>query len=175
MRIERPDLFRGIIGHEPPLFSLLADDPRHAPMLESFSRTSAKVAERIASGDHAGAAEQFVEEVVGSGPWARFPPEIRRMVIEHAPTYLDEANDPDVVDFDLECFRGFPHPALLTRGDQSPPAFEAIITRLVEALPSARAGTLTGAGHAPQVSHPEVYVEALSTFARRRPQVADAS
>ncbi len=31
---ERPDLFRGAIAHEPPLFSLLADDPAVAPMLE---------------------------------------------------------------------------------------------------------------------------------------------
>lgn len=31
---ERPDLLRGLIAHEPPLLSLLADDPIVAPMLE---------------------------------------------------------------------------------------------------------------------------------------------
>src|SRR6266567_33271 len=30
---ERPDLLRGRIGHEPPLFSLLAADPAVAPLL----------------------------------------------------------------------------------------------------------------------------------------------
>ncbi len=64
---ERPDLLRGILGHEPPLFSLVAGDSTLAPMLEGFAQTSAKVAERIESGDHAGAAEQFVEEALGSG------------------------------------------------------------------------------------------------------------
>jgi pimeloyl-ACP methyl ester carboxylesterase len=164
---ERPDLLRGIMGHEPPLFSLLADDPTLAAMLEEFSEASAKTAERIASGDHAGAAEQFVEEVVGPGLWAQFPPEIRHMIIEHAPTFLDEANDPDAIAFDLEWMGRFPHPALLTRGDESPPAFAAIISKLVEALPSAEVSTFAAAGHAPQMEHPKAYVEALAAFVLR--------
>jgi pimeloyl-ACP methyl ester carboxylesterase len=35
---ERPDLLRGIIAHEPPLFSLVSDDPAVAPMLEGFAQ-----------------------------------------------------------------------------------------------------------------------------------------
>src|SRR5688572_25521444 len=31
---ERPGILRGVIAHEPPLFSLLADDPSMAPMLK---------------------------------------------------------------------------------------------------------------------------------------------
>ena len=60
---ERPDLLRGIIAHEPPLFSLLANDPSVAPMLDEVGKRIGAVVERIASGDDAGAAEQFVETV----------------------------------------------------------------------------------------------------------------
>ncbi|MDP9197934.1 MAG: alpha/beta hydrolase [Pseudomonadota bacterium] len=69
---EHPGLLRGLIAHEPPLFSLLADDARVAPMVQEVSRLFGAVVERIASGDHAGAAEQFVE-TVALGPARRSP------------------------------------------------------------------------------------------------------
>src|SRR5262249_50699690 len=56
---ERPARFRGRIAHEPPLCSLLAADPALAPRLEEVDQRIGAVVERIASGDHAGAAEQF--------------------------------------------------------------------------------------------------------------------
>jgi len=164
---ERPDLLLGITAHEPPLFALVADDPAVAPMLESFAQLIAAVKERIASGDHAGAAEQFVEEGLGEGLWAKFPPWFRQIVIENAPTYLDEANDPDQLAFNLEWIRGFARPALLTNGDQSPPVFPPVITKLVDAMPSAEVQEFTGAGHPIMVEQPDHYAEAITAFIRR--------
>ena len=165
---ERPDLLRGIAAHEPPLFALIADDPAVAPMLEGFGQLMAAVGERIASGDHAGAAEQFFEEALGQGMWARFPSVDRKMAIEVAPTFLDEVNDPGQIAFDLEWIRGFPHPALLTQGDQTPPLFPPVITKLTEALPSAEVSTITGVGHVPHVEDPEAFVKAITAFVRSR-------
>jgi pimeloyl-ACP methyl ester carboxylesterase len=99
---ERPDLFRGLLGHEPPLFSLLAHDPGVAPMLEEVDQRIAAVVEGIASGDHAGAAKQLVEVALGPGMWAQLPPKFQQTFIENAPTFLDEANDPEQLAFDLE-------------------------------------------------------------------------
>jgi pimeloyl-ACP methyl ester carboxylesterase len=164
---QRPDLLQGIIAHEPGLFSLVADDPAVAPMLEGFARTSAAVTERIAAGDHAGAAEQFVEEALGPGLWSRFPREMRQMMIEHAPTYLDEASDPDQLVFDLEWLRGFSRPTLLTQGAQSAPAFPPVIAKLAEALPSAEVRTFAGAGHPIQTEQPEAFAEAITSFVHR--------
>jgi len=167
---ERPRLFRGLIAHEPPLFSLLADDPAVAPMLRDVSRKIGAVVERIASGDHAGAAEQFVETVaLGPGTWAQVPPEIQQTIIENAPTFLDEANDPQQLAFDLEWIRGFSKPALLTLGDQSPPTFAPVVARLAEALPHAEIVTLPGAGHIPHATHPDSYVEAIIGFMCKHP------
>jgi len=163
---ERPDLLRGITVHEPDLFSLVADDPAVAPMLEEFDQLVAAVVERIASGDHAGAAEQFVEEGLGEGLWSRFPPEFRQMVIDETPNALGEVNDPDGIVFDLESIRGFTRPALLTFGDQTAPVFPAVIARLAEAMPSAEVREFAGAGHAVQVEQPEEYAEAINTFVR---------
>jgi len=163
---ERPDLLQGITVHEPPLLSVLADDPATAPMLDGFAQLNAAVTERIENGDHAGAAEQFVEEGLGEGLWTRFPPEFRQMVIDEAPTFLDE-NDPDDIAFDLESIRKFKRPALLTLGDQTSPMFPPAITKLAEALPSAEIRKFTGAGHVIQVEQPEEYAEAITDFVRR--------
>ena len=57
---------------------------------------------------------------LGPGTWATLPPEARRVIIENAPTFLDEALDPEQLAFDIERIRTFSQPALLTRGDQSP-------------------------------------------------------
>ena len=89
---ERPELFRGLIGHEPPLLSLLDDEPRLKPLLKQVEQRIGAVVERIAAGDNAGAAEQFVNTVtLGPGRWAQLPPEFQQTLIENAPTFLDEA------------------------------------------------------------------------------------
>jgi len=93
------------------------------------------------------------------------------MIIEHATTYLDEANDPEALVFDLGWIRGFSRPALLTQGDQIPPLFTAVIPRLAEALPSAEMSTFKGAGHAPHLTHsfPNPHSEKVSPrFQRSR-------
>jgi pimeloyl-ACP methyl ester carboxylesterase len=83
---EHAELFRGLIGHEPPLFSLLGNDPALTPLFSDVQRKIRAVVERIASGDHIGATEQFVETVaLGPGTWATIPPDIQQAMIENAP------------------------------------------------------------------------------------------
>ena len=162
---ERPDLLRGVIAHEPPLFSLLAGDSTQAPMLQQASEAIVAVVQRIAAGDHAGAAEQFIETVaLGPGTWATLPPEACRVIIENAPTFLDEALDPEQLAFDIERIRTFSQPALLTRGDQSPPLFAPVVAKLAQALPHVEVMTIPGAGHIPHATHPDVYAEAIVAF-----------
>src|SRR5262245_55330438 len=75
---QRPDLLRGLIAHEPPFFALLGGDPGFAPLLADVSERIRAVVERIASGDHAGGAEQFVETVaLGPGAWGHMSPIVR--------------------------------------------------------------------------------------------------
>jgi len=165
---ERPDILRGLIGHEPPLFALLANDPALAPMLEEVQRRIALVIERIAAGDHAGAAEHFVDDVaLGPGMWVQIPSELRQTLVENAPTFLDEARDPEQLAFDPACVRGFDRPTLLTCGDQSPAMFAPVVAKLAQALPHVEVHTLRGAGHIPHATHPDAYADAIATFVRR--------
>jgi pimeloyl-ACP methyl ester carboxylesterase len=167
---ERPDLLRGIIAHEPPLFSLLAHDSSVTPMLDEVGKRIGAVVERIASGDHAGAAEQFVETVaLGPGAWAQLSPDLQQTFITNAPTFLDEARDPEQLTFDLAWIRTFPRPSLLTKGAHSPPPFAPVVARIAGVLPDASVVTFPGAGHIPHTTHPEAYVEALMAFIRNNP------
>jgi pimeloyl-ACP methyl ester carboxylesterase len=164
---EHPDLLRGLIGHEPPLFSLLGGDAAVAPMLEEIRQRVGAVVELIASGDHAGAAKQFADTVaLGPGTWARLPREVQRTMSDNAPTFLDEAQDPEQIVFNLEWLRGFSRPALLTLGDQSPPTFGPVIRKLAQAMPHAEVRTFPEAGHIPHVTHPDAYAEAILAFVR---------
>jgi pimeloyl-ACP methyl ester carboxylesterase len=162
---EHPGLFRGLIAHEPPLFSLPASDPGLAPLLEDVRRRIGSVVERISSGDHAGAAEQFVETVaLGPGAWKTLPPAAQQRMIENAPTFLDEANDPGQLAFDLDWLSAFSKPVLLTHGDQSPPTFAPVVIKLSGVLPHAEVLTLPGAGHVPHSTHPDAYAAAIIAF-----------
>lgn len=168
---ERPDLFRSLIVHEPPLFSLLAEDPDTRPALAASRDRVMAVIELLTAGDFTGGARQFVETIAfGPGAWSNLPQGVRDIFVFNAPTWLDEMRDPEVMALDVAQLRGFAAPTLLTAGDQSPPFFPAVVARIAEALPHAETRTLAKAGHVPQRSHPEEYGRIVTSFLRGAPR-----
>lgn len=166
---KRPDLFRGLAAHEPaPLFSLIADNPDFAAILDELAQKERAVAERIAGGDHDGAAQEFVDRIaLGPGSWEQMPPAFQQMITENAPTFLDELSDDERNEFDLERVRDFSQPALLTMGDQSPPFYAPIIAKIAQAMPKVECATFARAGHIPYNTHPDDYVEVVGTFVEK--------
>jgi pimeloyl-ACP methyl ester carboxylesterase len=163
----RPDVFRSLIVHEPPLFPLLAGTELE-PALGEVQRRIEPVVALLEGGDHEGAARLFVETIAfGPGAWDKqLTPEIREVFIANAPTFLDEARDPDALGMDLDALEAFDRPALLTSGTESAPFFGPVVDMVAEALPRAERVTIEGADHVPQISVPQRYVELVSTFAR---------
>jgi pimeloyl-ACP methyl ester carboxylesterase len=157
----RPDLFRSLCCHEPPLWGVLENDPEGQAMLEQGGASLEAVGRRIAEGDHEGAARQFVEEVaLGPGAWENLlPPEVRGIMVKNAPTFLDELNDPDQLGIDEDAIRHLEIPVRFTGGSESPPVFARAIDHLVELVPGATRETIAGAGHVPQLTTPERYVQ----------------
>lgn len=162
----RPEVLRGIAVHEPPLLGLHeAGSPEAQAVATIENGPLAEVGRRIVAGDHAGAAEQFVEQVaLGPGSWAQIPDAMRTMMAANAPTYLDELNDTEWKIVDKTRLASYDGPALLTSGDQSPPMFQPIERQLAQLLPQAKRTTYTGAGHIPHVTHPGEYVAELVGF-----------
>jgi pimeloyl-ACP methyl ester carboxylesterase len=165
----RPELFRSLSCHEPPLWSLLEDDPQSREILQQGARSLEAVGRRIARGDHEGAARQFVEEVAfGPGAWEReLPPELRAIFVDNAPTFLDELEDPNQLQIDEAALSHLELPVRLTQGSESPPTFPAVIDRLVELIPRVSREIINGAAHVPQLTMPERYVQVTTRALQR--------
>ena len=166
-----PQLLRGIICHEPPLVSLIADDPAFAPTVSEVGSGIGAVLETIASGDHAKAAELFATVAIGPGAWATLPSEFQRTLIDNAPTFLEEANDPESLAYDLDWIRNFEKPAMLTKGALSPSWFAPIVVKLAKANPRVELYTFEDAGHLPHATHPATFVDVTRDFIRRHANV----
>jgi pimeloyl-ACP methyl ester carboxylesterase len=166
---ECPDLLRGLVAHEPALFALLAQEPAGATVLDEFKKRGRAVVDRIVAGDPAGAAKQFMETVAeGPGSWDRLPTDYREVLVENAPTWVDDFNDRDAIEFDPEWVEDFSRPALLTRGELSPPAFGPVLDMISDAIPGAEMVTLPAVGHIPHRTHPEEYAEVVAAFVSER-------
>ena len=162
-----PALLRGVVAHEPGLLlSLIAEAAGFAPIVDELGHKEALVAKRIARGDHESAARELVETVLGPGAWPLLPAELRRMYVQNAPAVLAELEDPERNDFDPASLAGFRRPVLLTKGEESPSFFGVVVERFAAALPNAEVRRLTGAGHAPHMTHPDAYADTVGAFLR---------
>jgi pimeloyl-ACP methyl ester carboxylesterase len=160
----RPDLLRGIVVHEPPLFGLVEEGSVKA-LTEIEAGPDDEVGRRIAAGDYGGAAEQFAEQVaLGPGSWVQLPDAMRATMIHNAPTYLDELNDDEWMVVDETQLARYDGPALLSSGDHSPPIFATVERRVACLLPQAERVTYAGAGHIPHVTHSEDYIAGVAGF-----------
>jgi pimeloyl-ACP methyl ester carboxylesterase len=161
---ERPELFRSVIVHEPPLFGLL-EAPAALEAVQASQKRVRAVIELLERGEMEAGARRFVETIAfGPGAWEQLPGELRQSFVHNAPTFLDEQRDPEWLALDPRGLAGGAAPVLLTQGERSEPFFPLLVEALARALPQARRRTLAGAGHVPQLSHPEAYVEAITDF-----------
>lgn len=169
----RPDLVRALAVHEPPLVSWAPDEPGVARELELIGEAIGAVLELIATGDPAGAAKRFVEEVaLGPGAWELMPNDARRSMVAAAPTFATEQRDPGWAL--LPSPEAIDCPTLLTLGSASPGWFHGITEALREAIGDAEVRTLADAGHAPHTTHPATYVEVIASFLSREPAIGPA-
>jgi pimeloyl-ACP methyl ester carboxylesterase len=164
---ERPDLFRSLVVHEPPLFRILENEPQAQVALSAAQERIDAVIQMLAANDLAGGAQRFIETVAfGPGAWEQLPSELRETFVFNATTWLDEMRDPETLTVDVDRLRSFAAPAMLTLGGQSPPFFALVVEQIVGVLPQAVTKTFEGAGHVPHLSHPDEYVAAVTSFAR---------
>jgi len=152
----RPELFRSLVVHEPPLVAVVGDDPVARAAIAQAQASLGAVVERVEACDLAGGAAQFVDEVaLGPGGWATLPEPIRQTMISNASATAEEMRDPALAVIDLVALAEIDVPILLTEGDKSPAWFHGIVDRLAETVGGARVVTIPGAGHNPHGTHPD--------------------
>jgi pimeloyl-ACP methyl ester carboxylesterase len=163
---ERPDLFRSLIVHEPPLFRLLDHEPQAQAALSAIMERVGVVIGMLDARDYPGGARQFVETIAfRPGAWEQLPPDLRETFIFNASTWLDEMRDPEALSINLDRLQAFSARALLTHGGQSPAIFNLVVRQIALKMPRAVASTFPGAGHVPHLSHPDEYVATVTSFA----------
>ena len=163
----RPELFRSITVHEPPLMAIVADDPESMAQLRSTMTSIDAVTDHLRKAEDEQGARLFVEEVaLGPGMWDQLPAPQRETFVTHAQTWLDEQTDPSWAVLDLDGLSACTVPVLLSRGSTSPPWFSTVLERLAAALPNTQRQTFEGAGHIPHITHPQEYATVLTGFIR---------
>jgi pimeloyl-ACP methyl ester carboxylesterase len=168
LAMSRPDLFRSMALHEPPLLGLLMTSEEGRQLHAQTTEGISGVAQQLVNGDSEGGARRFVEEVaLGPGAWDRLPPPVQQCFVTNAPTFLDELGDPGGFNIDLASVAKLRVPTFLTRGDQSNPFFLHIARTLANALPHCEEHVFSTAGHVPHFTHPSEYVEAVTAFIKK--------
>ncbi|CAN5163159.1 alpha/beta hydrolase [soil metagenome] len=162
---ERPDMFRRLLIHEPPLFDLLEGDPDARAPLSAARKHMEAAAALLAAGRMEEGTRHFVETVAaGPGEWELIRAEMRTTYIFNAPTWLDETRDPGALTIDLEALHRFPGPVRVTAGGKSPAFFRLVVDIIARSFPRAEVRMFAGAGHVPHLSHSTEYVESLTDF-----------
>ncbi|MFJ8434919.1 alpha/beta hydrolase [Kitasatospora sp. NPDC094019] len=163
-----PELVRSVLVHEPPAFPLLTGDPVGEAMRDAARSHVVTVAEYIEAGRAEEAVALFAEQVAFGEHWRElFTEPQRAMLAANAPTFLEQFRDPDHYALDLAALAAGPVPITLTVGTDGPPAVRRITGILAERLPAAAVRTITGAGHAPHLSHPAEFAAALAGHLER--------
>lgn len=163
-----PGLSAGLLVHEPPLFTLLADDPATSALAAEAAEHMRRAVAMITAGDVAAGVQHFVDNAAfGPGTWeGLFTDEIRRSCVAHADTWLDQSRDPDRLAVRPELLADYPNPIVISHGSASLPTYEPVARIVADALPRARRHVVEGAGHAPHLSHPAEFAELVRETAR---------
>jgi pimeloyl-ACP methyl ester carboxylesterase len=164
----QPQRLASVTLHEPPLFGALADSPPHAALHRASKDAMARAAALIEAGEAARGARVFAQEVaLVNQAWEDvMDARMRATWVANAATWLDQSRDPERLALSPEMLATSALPVLLTTGTASPPAFEPGVTRLAAATPHATRRSLQGAGHFPQLTHPQAFAQALGEFLR---------
>lgn len=156
---EQPELTCGVLLHQPPLFSVLADDPATAEIAREATAALRRAAQLIESGAVEEGVRHFVDEAAfGPGTWeGLFTEELRETCRAHADTWLDQSRDPERLALRPALLQDYPYQVVLSHGDSGPTAYDGVVQALVAALPQAKLRVIPGAGHAPHLSHPQEF------------------
>jgi non-heme chloroperoxidase len=155
---DHPQLVRGLVLAEPPIFSLLtASEEGDAARRTFFTYALDPARAAFARGDSVAGVRLFFDATTGRGAFDRLTPAGRATLLTHAfelrREMLAERSDylPPLTCDELGRITT---PVLLVRGERSPRMFQLITDELARCLHNDTTVVIPGAGHPPQVGNP---------------------
>lgn len=158
---DHPQLVRGLVLAEPPIFSLLSGSEEGDAARQFFFRNTLDPARAaFARGDSVTAVRFYFDATTGRGSFDRLTPagrasllaqayELRREMLAERRDYL-----PAVTCAELSRITT---PVLLVRGERSPRVFQLISDELARCLQNDTTVTIPAAGHPPHTGNPAYY------------------
>ena len=160
---KRPDLFKSLIIHEPPLFGV-ADDPFAVPSLSATLDMIKKVVGKLKQEKMEDGVKIFIEALAGPDAWDLMPEPVQQGLIYNAPTFLEENLEKEWYRLNFDKLATFSAPALLTKGSESPEFLIYIADELAKKWPHIAFNTIEGTDHIPHSTHPDIYAELIKGF-----------
>jgi pimeloyl-ACP methyl ester carboxylesterase len=158
--LRSPDLLRGAVLSEPPLFAL---DPDGAARVQAELRPDLQRA--LAAGGPRAAVDAFFRYMC-PGLWRAIGEGRRDRYRANASELLPDLQMPPYR-VSREELAGVRVPCLVVRGDRSHPVLMRIADRLAEGLPGAALVELRRSGHVTYAEQPAAFAGAVRTFAAR--------
>ena len=115
-------------------------------------------------GDVEHAVALFVDGVSRPGTWRASPPSFRRMALDNASTLISQLRQDTLPPYLADEARALSMPALLLKGQRSPPRFQQTVDALGRHLPHAQVVEMRGAAHAMNLAHPQRFNRILADF-----------
>lgn len=159
----RRDAVRSVAVHEPPLYGMLRTNPFAKVLGAEVSVWLDHAAELIRNGNLSGGVRVYTEKVgYGKGSWhGLFSREQRATMISNAHTWLDQYTDPNGHNPDITTLAWARFPVTLFVGDRTHPMNNLVADELAERLPFLRTVRIPDVGHAPHLTHPDTFANAL--------------
>lgn len=169
LAVDRPEMVRSIVAHEPTFVGLLAAEASTAPEADRLLEGVRRLQAWVRSGRVEEAAAAFVDQFSSEpGAWARLPEPVRATFRANAPRWAEEFDDPETLTPAPAPLADLLIPVLLTVGSQSPPFLHRITTALAGLLRNVQQRELPEAGHIPHLTRPQQYVGLVLTYLLER-------
>jgi 3-oxoadipate enol-lactonase len=154
----RPELLRGAVISEPPMFGL---DPEAGQALMHAVIGSAGPA--VEAGDARAAVDAFYP-VLCPGLWSTLDEAAKEPYRANGPMMIEELTGTPYL-ATLDDMTSIDVPCLVVSGSISHPSLRTIAAKLAGALPDARFVELEGSGHVTYAERPAEFAEAVAAFA----------
>lgn len=166
MAARHPEKVRSLVLGDPPVFSLIEDDPEGRGLKDRFmEKVWEPAGKMMQEGKKAEGIKRFVEGVVEKGAFDQFPPNVKDLIMDNACEFRVETSSPDFwTPFTCKDARGITTPTLLLTGDKSLRMFQLIVDRLEQCLPNNRSVRIPDTTHEVPADNPEAYNKIVLEF-----------
>lgn len=161
--LEAPERVASLTLIEPVAFHLLANDNlADELLLDEIQALAAAIRHALATGDHAGGLERFVDYWNGPGSWACTAPALRRELVARIGAIATNFHATMTEPTPSAAYRRLTMPTLILTGSDTRPPVRRIAELLTEAIPQAVQRVVEGAGHMLPLTHRDAVEAAIA-------------